>query len=191
MIPPKPDARFSEVLAAAIDDLSRTGFISQDRLNEWITRLRNAAERDIGPTWEVDAEVRAGFTTLFERFVDGTKLPEHVPGIARFTKENIKPRLYPELDRRITAAADLIKYNRQEAINTTLRRFSGWATSIPPGGDDTIDKRDTRSMLGKELREYRYHKRFVATDQSHKLIANVSNIVAALLGRRDAPMNPE
>ena len=182
VIPPKPDARFSEVLAAAIEDLSRTGFVSQDRLNEWITWLRNAAERDIGPTWEVDAEVRKGFTTLFERFVDGTKLPEHVPGIARFTKENIKPRMYPELDRRITAAADLIKYNRQEAINTTLRRFSGWATSIPPGGDDTIDKRDTRSMLGKELREYRYHKRLVANDQGHKLIANVANIVATDAG---------
>lgn len=177
-----PDAPFSEVLAEAIADLSATGYVSPERVAGWLTLLRNAAERDLGPAWMIDVKIRADMQGLLERFVDGTKLPQFVPGVGRFTKEMVKPKLYAELDRRILAAADLIKVNRQEAIEKTLRRFAGWATSIPPGGDATISKRDTKTMLRKELVDYRYHQRLVANDQGHKLIANVANLVAVEAG---------
>lgn len=178
MIDYKPDATFSEVLAAAIADMSAVGYVSAERVAEWVIRLRNAAERDLGPEWEIDANVRADMSRLMERFLGGQKLPQRVPGVGRFTKELVAPQLYPELDRRIMAAVDLIKVDRSEAINRTLRRFSGWATSIPPGGDETVDKRETKTMLAKELARYRYHKRLVANDQGHKLIANVAALVA-------------
>lgn len=177
-----PDAPFSEVLAAAINELSATGYVSPDRVAEWLTLLRNAAERDVGPTWMIDTKIRADMQGLLDRFVDGAKLPQFVPGVGRFTKEMVKPKLYAELDRRILAATDLIKINRQEAVEKTLQRFSGWATSIPPGGDETINKRDTKTMLRKELADYRYHQRLVANDQGHKLIANVSNLIAVEAG---------
>jgi hypothetical protein len=179
---PKPDAPFSEVLAAAIADLSATGYVSADRVADWLTRLRNAAERDLGPEWAVDVQVRAEMQRLLDRFVNGAKIAQFVPGVGRFTKEMVEPKLYAELDRRIIAAADLIKYNRKAAVDKTLRRFSGWATSIPPGGDDTINKRDTKTMLRKELVEFRYHQRLVKNDQGHKLIANVADLVATEAG---------
>lgn len=178
----KPDAPFHEVLSAAIADLSTTGYVSEVRVADWLILLRNAAERDLGPEWHIDTEVRADMQRLLDRFVDGTKLPAYVPGVGRFTKEMVKPKLLGELDRRIMASASLIKYNRSEAIDSTIRRFSGWATSIPPGGDETLDKRETKNMLRKELVEYKYHKRLVATDQGHKLIANVSDLVATEAG---------
>lgn len=173
---------FSEVLTAAIADLSATGYVNPDRVAEWLIRLRNAAERELGPEWQVDVDVRADMQRLLDRFIGGAKLPQFVPGVGRFTKEMVAPKLYAELDRRILAAADLIKFNRKEAVDRTLKRFSGWATSIPAGGDTTIDKRDTKNMLRKELADYRYHKRFVANDQGHKLIANVANLVATEAG---------
>lgn len=176
MIP--PDASFSEVLRAAIEDLSATGYVSPDRVADWVTRLRNAAERELGSEAAVEQKVREGLTRLFESASDGARLAQTVPGVGRFTRAMVKPKLYAELDRRILAAADLIKVNRKEAVDKTLRRFRGWATSIPPGGDETIDRRETRQLLGKELREHRYHQRLVANDQGHKLVANVANLVA-------------
>ena len=179
---PKPDAPFSEVLKAAIADLSATGYVSAERMTEWVTRLRNAAERDLGPEWEVDVEVRRDMERLLERFMSDQKLPRVVPGVGRFTKEMVKPRLWGELDRRILASAQLIKVDRREAIERTLRRFQGWATSIPPGGDETVDRREVNADLRKDLVKYRYHKRFVATDQGHKLISNVADLVASEAG---------
>ncbi|EJT9718020.1 hypothetical protein NM794_005086, partial [Escherichia coli] len=56
---------------------------------------------------------------------------ERHKGLSRFTLNYMEPKLRSELDRRILASADLIKLNRKKAIDTTLSRFSGWASSIP------------------------------------------------------------
>lgn len=173
-----PNASFRELLAEAVRELSETGYVSPARVDEWIARLRNAAERDLGPDISIDTEIREGLGRVFERFVGGRKIDEVVPGVSRYTKAMVAPRLYAELDRRILASADLIKLWKAEAVERTLRRFRGWSTSIPPGGDDTINKSETRQLLGEELRKYRYHKRLVDNDQGHKLVANVAAIVA-------------
>jgi hypothetical protein len=180
--PFNPNLSVSDTLAAAIADLSTTGYVSKSRLAEWVSRLRNAAERDLGHDYETDVAVRAGLTKLFERFTDGVKLPERVEGVGRFTLAQVKPKLYAELDRRILANADLIKLHKQEAVERTLRRFSGWASSIPPGGDATVDRRETRALIGKDLREFKFIKARCDTDQGHKLIANVAELVATEVG---------
>jgi hypothetical protein len=177
-----PGASFRELLTAAINELSRIGYVNPSEIDEWRMVLRAAAERDLGPVDAIDSDVRAGFERLLNRFVDGVKLPERVEGVGRFTKHTVKPRLWGELDRRIKASADLIKMHRREAIDRTMKRFVGWVTALPPGGDDTIDRRETKTKLGQDLVNYRYHRRFVDTDQGHKLIANVANIVAVDAG---------
>ncbi len=177
-----PGASFREVLAAAIDDVAATGFVSEDRIALWVSLIRNAAERELGPDYAIDQEVRAGFDRLFRRFVDGPAMFRRMESVGRFTKDMVKPKLYAELDRRIAAAADLIKLNKKEAVERTVGRFKGWSTSIPPGGDGAIDKRETRALLAKGTADYRYHRRLVDNDQGHKLIANVANIVAVDAG---------
>ena len=177
-----PHATFRELLTAAINDMAATGYVSPERLAAWIAQLRNAAEFELGSDRDIDEEIRKGLEATLERFIGGRRLDQIVEGVGRYTKAMVKPRLYAELDRRIIASADLIKLHKREAVERTLRRFAGWSTSIPPGGDETIDKRETKALLGKGLRDYRFERRRVDTDQGHKLISNVAAIVAEEAG---------
>jgi hypothetical protein len=179
---PPPDATFKQVLAAAIEDMGATGYVSEERLLNWVTLLRNAAERELGPDYAINEDVKQGFTKIYERFVNGASLGKRVEGLSRFTLENVKPRLRAELDRRVEAAANLIKLNKKEAVERTLRRFQGWSTSIPAGGSSAIDKREIDRALAKDLKDYRYHRRLVDNDQGHKLISNVADLTAEASG---------
>lgn len=105
------------------------------------------------------------------------------PCISRFTINYLEPKLRTELDRRILASVDLIKLNRQKAIDTTLSRFSGWASSIPSA--DTIaltgiqsSMRETAGHIQKTAEQMDYEARRVMIDQNHKLIANIDNVIA-------------
>ena len=90
------------------------------------------------------------------------------------------------MDRRILASADLIKLNRTAAINKTVQRFSGWATSIPVqdyvGGGLSASSRSgivaNAQHIQKSAEQVDYEARRVMIDQSHKLIANIDNIIA-------------
>jgi hypothetical protein len=140
--------------------------------------LRSAVEQHLGPDEQIDRETADRLRAAFTKLVDGGKIDQYVPEVSRFNLAMVKPRLYAELDRRIVAATDLIRLNRREAVEKTLDRFSGWSTSIPPGGDRTIDKVETRTSIGKSVAQVRYQQRLVANDQGHKLIANIAEITA-------------
>jgi hypothetical protein len=177
-ITPKPGASFYQLLAEAIADMAASGYVSRDRVQDWVVALRNAAERDLGPEWQIDESVKRTLGDLFGKYVDGGKILERVPGVTRFTLATMKPRLHAELDRRTRAAVDLIKLNRTEAVNLTLRRFAGWSTSVPPGGDETINRRETRDDIGKSIAQHRYEARRCQIDQGYKLVANIAATVA-------------
>jgi hypothetical protein len=76
------------------------------------------------------------------------------------------------------ASANLIKLNREKAIQSTLQRFSGWATSIPAGGSNVQDKPEVKSDVSKSLKQLPFEERRVAIDQGHKLISAINDIVA-------------
>lgn len=173
---------FAQTLADAVADLTAQGFVSRERLEMWLAALRVAAERELGPEQKIDADLRAAFTAMFRRQLEGKRLFERVPGVGRYAVSMVAPHLRAELDRRILAAANLIKLRRKESIEATLARFSGWATSIPPGGSGVIDKREVRAHITKDLRQERFERRRVEIDQGHKLVANVAEIVAADAG---------
>ena len=118
-MPPQPYT-FGRLLAEAIAELSSTGYVSPERVNEWVVKLRNAAEREFGPMERIDDDVRLRMEAVFKNLIDGGKIADYVPGISRLTIGMVKPGLRAELDRRILAAADLIKLNRKQAIEQTL-----------------------------------------------------------------------
>lgn len=169
---------FNDVLREAIAELSASGYLSPEQIADWLLRLRTAAEQDLGPLWHIDADTRAKMHAIYTRLVERSGIERYVPGISRFGLAIVRPELRSELDRRIIAAAELIKLNWNEAVESVLRRFQGWATSIPVGGDGTINKRETRSTIGKSMAQFRYEKRRCEIDQSMKLVANISEIVA-------------
>lgn len=173
---------FRKVLADAIADMAATGYVSRERIDQWIVRLRNVAERDLGPESQIDEATARQLGMIFERLAEKGGIERYVPGVSRYTLAMVKPQLRAELDRRILASADLIKLHRRDAIDRTLARLVGWSTSIPPGGDGTIDKREVRSTIGKSMAQFKFERRRVDVDQGHKLIANVSNLVATDAG---------
>jgi len=68
--------------------------------------------------------------------------------------------------------------NKEEAIAKTLRRFSGWATSVPVGGSDIVDKVDVKKAVTKSIKVLPFVERRVIIDQGHKFRASLSEIVA-------------
>lgn len=169
---------FDQVLADAIRELSSTGYTSPEQINRWTDELRRAAEFELGPNWHADPQTRAKLDAIFTKLIERGGIETYVPGVSRFTLNMVRPHLRAELDRRIVAAADLIKLHREEAVERALARFRGWSTSIPVGGDETIDKRETKASIGKSLTQLNFERRRCETDQGMKLIANIAEIVA-------------
>lgn len=169
---------FRQVLSDAIAELSVTGYVSSEQIERWVDELKRAAEYELGPDWHVDAATRAKLDGLFAKLVERGRISDYVSGVTRFDLSMVRPQLRAELDRRTIAAADLIKLHRREAVERTLQRFRGWATAIPPGGDGTIDKRETRTSIGKSMAQLNFERRRVDIDQGFKLVSNIAEIVA-------------
>ena len=168
---------FTETVLAAIADLSEHGFDSISRLERWQLELTYAAERESQSNNAVDARLVDHLGRIYaQQITRGGALKRHK--IAAWRLENISPKLRNELDRRIMAAAQLIRLNRAAMIQKTLQRFSGWATSLPIDGSLAVDKRDEAENIKKSFRSLPFEERRVIVDQSHKLKASIDDIIA-------------
>ncbi|MHB1310537.1 MAG: hypothetical protein ACYC3L_00875 [Gemmatimonadaceae bacterium] len=182
-MPPSDNGSFSETLSEAISAIIAEGYRDTTQIDLWLARLRRAAMRSLLSDTEIDEVARRSLGQIFHRLIVRGRITERVPGVTTYTLAMVKPALRAELDRRIMASADLIRLNRQAAIEKTLQRFSGWSTSIPDGGGVTEDtRREIKSDIGKSVAQAKYEARRVAIDQGHKLSANVADIVAEAAG---------
>lgn len=171
-------ASFQEALKAAIDDLVENGFDSQERLNYWVEQLKIAAERFFASKEAGESRLKDAFDAIYRRMITNASILQFHPGVSRMTLQHVAPLFRAELERRIMTSADLIKMNRQQAYETTIQRFSGWASSIPAGGTRAEDKRETREKIAKDMRQLTYRERFVAIDQGHKFAAALNQTLA-------------
>lgn len=169
---------YFSVLTDAVNEMSSTGFVSSERVAYWQRRLREAAEKSMRSLAQMEADLKAALGATYKRLVDQGGLARYHGGVSRFTVDRLRPQLRAALDRRIMASADLIKLNRRQAVEKTLQRFSGWATSIPPGGASAFDKVETKQAIRKSLVSFSYEERRLATDQGHKLVASINAVVA-------------
>jgi len=169
---------FYEVLRLAIADITEYGFDSSGRIAFWTDQLRQAAMRTVTPAWRMEEMLKLGLSAIYRRLIERGGIGRYHSGIERFTLQRVAPHLRAELDRRILASADLIKLNRQQAIDKTVQRFQGWATSIPGGGHDATSKPQIAKEVRKALARLPFEERRVLIDQGHKFTANLSNILA-------------
>ncbi len=169
---------FYEVITRAINDLAEHGYDSAERVAYWSDEIRRAAERTTKSAAQLAKMLRDALETVYRRLVEQGGVLRAAPGVARFTIEHVKPILRAELDRRIMASASLIKLNREEAIDKTIRRFQGWATSLPPGGSAEPEKAKARSDIRKSVAGLPFIERRVLIDQGHKLGASIAATVA-------------
>jgi hypothetical protein len=169
---------FYRTLTEAINDIIDHGYDSSERVLGWIERIRAAAEATMTPPDVLERTLVNLMRSIYQRQVDTGRILERHPGVSRFTLQKVAPKLRAELDRRIMASAGLIKLNREQTIQETLQRFSGWATSIPIGGTDAADRRDTKDNVRKSLSSLPFRERRVLVDQGHKFVANLNDIIA-------------
>jgi len=178
---------FYEVVRAAVRDLAEFGFDSIERVNRWVEAIRAAAERTLIPLSVLETTLRATLGSVYRREITNGGILRMHPGIGRFTLAQVAPRLHSDLERRLASSRDLIVLNREAMMQKTERRFRGWASSIPAGGSDNVDRREETSDVTKALRSLPFEERRVAIDQGHKMLSSLSATIAeggnALAGR--------
>lgn len=167
-----------EILTAAIADLEQYGFDSEERFSKWEALLREAIRAQMKSQAQIDAEMRRQLRSIYERLVERAQVLKYHPGVKKFNLATLAAHLHMNLEQRIMASAQLIRLNRDEMVNKTLRRFSGWLTSVPKGGSDTIDKRAVKEEIAKPLRQLPFAERRLLIDQSSKLNASISAVIA-------------
>lgn len=175
---------FTRTVREAVKFFLRNGYTSRQELEQWQAIIRQAAESETDDDYM--SMVSNRLRKAYDLQVSKAGALERHKGLSGFTLNYMEPKLRSELDRRILASADLIKLNRTAAINKTVQRFSGWATSIPVqdyvGGGLSASSRSgivaNAQHIQKSAEQVDYEARRVMIDQSHKLIANIDNIIA-------------
>jgi len=169
---------FYQTITAAVADIAEHGFDSEERLETWVDRIRKAAVRSMVPERTLQAALNETLRSIFRAKVERGGVLKMHPDVSRFTLDKIAPRLRSELDRRIMASASLIRLNRAQAIDRTIQRFTGWATSIPAGGSGVVDRLKLKEQVRKPLASMPFEERRVAIDQGHKLVSSINSILA-------------
>lgn len=174
----KPGESYFSVLTRAVADVSERGYQSPEQIEMWSAELRAAAERSMRSIKDVERMVRDGMAAIFRRQVENGGVLRLNPGVKAYTIERVRPELHAELSRRIAASIDLIKLNRPQAVDKMEQRFRGWATSVPVGGSDTVERREEKVKIRKSLAQCDFEARRVQIDQSAKLVAAINTTVA-------------
>lgn len=177
-----PETSFQSTLTAAIGEILTTGYVSSQQIADWVRRLREAAIRTLTPPHILQSALNDTMRAIYRSKIERGAILKFHPDVPRFMLASVAPKLHAELDRRIVASADLIKVNRAEAVEKTLHRFAGWATSIPVGGSDITGRAEMKAEIRKPLASLPYRERLVITDQGHKFVANLNNILAQEAG---------
>lgn len=169
---------YYETVTAAVADMAKWGFDTEARLEAWLVRLKASAERSMPSPEKLARDLRAKLETDYDKLVERGGLQKRHVGIPRFTIERLKPSMRAELDRRVMASTSLIRLNRQRAVDHTLQRFGGWATSVPSGGVSGETRTKVKEDVKKSIKQLPFEERRVIIDQSHKLYSAINNIVA-------------
>jgi hypothetical protein len=169
---------FKAVMSEAIADIIDNGF-DWDRVEKWQEKIRRAAKASMMSEKALTDMLTDSLNDVYEKLIGKGHIVERHPGVSIFTVNKLKPELRRMLDQRIMASANLIKLNRQQSIDKTLQRFSGWASSIPPGGTSQAKKKEVKDNIRASLVKLPFEERRVLIDQGHKLSASISEVVAA------------
>lgn len=168
--------QFRSLLDRAVDEFREHGFRDMALVTVWLLLLSRQAKESFEPAKKTQDRIKK---SLKQRFDSELKKIKNVPA----TKlDLVRPDLNSELNRRIKATEDIITANRETTVDTILRRFQGWATSVPDGGTDAGKLRETVNEIGKPLTKITGDERRVVLDQSNKLAENVKHIVAERSG---------
>jgi hypothetical protein len=179
--------RFNTTVNEAVRHFARRGVVSDIDLEIWVDRLTIAARGAMIAPAALARMMAKHLRNVHERIVARRQrhppLVDDVLKAEGYTPEHfvrlsqIAPKMQRDLDAKILQSAELIKLNREEAINQTMRRFRGWASSVPEGGT-AAGIGQPQADIRKPLQRLPYIERRVLIDQGHKLNANLESTIA-------------
>jgi uncharacterized protein with gpF-like domain len=170
-------SRFSDALKEAIRHFTVLGFTSPHQVDDWSRRLEAAAEDPV-EEHQIGARVASTLQGAYTRATRPGSVKRAHPGIEEWMVHRLEPRLRDELQRRIWAAADLIRLNRQQALAKTMARFKGFATSVPTGGTPEVNQRLVAQEIAAPSKSLDFITRRAQIDQTQKMIGNLNDIIA-------------
>lgn len=173
---------YYQIITAAVADFAQYGFDSLARLEAWMRRIKESAQRGMISERELTGQLTKSLEAEYTKLVDRGGIERKHKGVSRFTVDKLKPQLRAELDRRIMASTALIRLNRDRAVDHTLQRFGGWASSVPPNGVPAEARTKVKQDVAKSLKQLPFEERRVIIDQGHKLNSAINNIVAVAGG---------
>lgn len=174
----KKSKSFFAVLTEAINHFVENGFTSQAELDRWTIALKKSLLKTIGKKETVDARVRKSLKNVYRHLVIDKKIIKQNKGVSKFSVDKLKPTMRRDLEKRIMASTRLIKLNREVAVANTLRRFQGWATSIPKGGSKAPDIKKEKTKIRKSLTKVTFEEKRVTIDQSQKFASSLNAVIA-------------
>ena len=169
---------FYSVVTEAVRYFEEHGFTSADVLQQWVERIRRAAQETLTPESVLNEELQRSLGGIYKRLIDDGQILKTHQGVGKFTIERLKPKLRVELDRRLAVSRSLIKLNREQAVEKAIQRMTGWASSIPAGGSRAVDVKDTKERIRKALTSLPFEERRCVIDQSAKFVSSLNEIVA-------------
>lgn len=178
-------ASYYKVLSEAVDDVLTRGFVSAEQVALWQARLKDAAEA--GFRAETEATLARALQAVFDRLVLRDGLLRYHVGLSPVVLARLRPVLGNELTKFLLSSRTFLAARRAEAVLVSLRRFAGWASSIPPGGVPPVSRRARRAEIKKPLASLPFEESRVISGQTENLTVALNALVSregeALAGR--------
>jgi hypothetical protein len=173
---------FDEVLTGAVNFFVENGYTNYESIIYWLKRLEKAARNQLLSTTQLNEKLKYALNAEYIRLVERGLLMKNHPGIQKSTIARLRPQLRQALANRTNAAIALIRLAREEEIANTLRRFSGWASSLPPTPSPLVRQADIRRSIRAGLTQAALRERRLLSDQTRKLSANLHATTASAGG---------
>lgn len=169
---------FDEVLTQAVNYFVNNGYNDASQLIYWGNRLGTAARNELMDITRVKARLQAALTMEYSKLVDrGGAMSLH-PDLSKQTLQRLRPILREILSNRVRAGNALATMAREEEIANTIRRFAGWASSLPNSSQPATDRRAVRQQIRSGLRTASRRETNLIIDQGHKLNSNLNAAIA-------------
>jgi hypothetical protein len=170
---------YKDVVSAAISDLEDHGFDGMARVDRWVGLLSRDAVASAPVMPAVVADLNRRLDKEYKRAVHTQRGKHHV-GLEPSAIRAVEASLEGMVERRLEAAKVVLEGARSAAIHTAIRRFVGWATSLPAAGQPSDKQaRMARDGVLKALKGISRAEGRIVDDQCRKLTSDIGGAVAS------------
>ena len=169
---------FSETLAMAVGAIALYGLLSSKQLKDWEKALVVAALFSFMQPKEMNLILYRRLDGVYKDLVTNKGLLKKYPKMDKGSFDRAKDEILRRLALRKFVGADLIERNYKESIDTVVRRFVGWASSVPAGGIKELDRAEEKKKIQKAISDVDAEGKFIVRDQMHKFQTEIEEILS-------------